>query len=209
MRMLPALTTILALSWILMVGCSPPTAIPPIPAPTANPTAPPTRVSTPLPTPTPTPRPTVPMSDLAGLAPERVIAVGEIKALNRGPLAFWHDKEPLILQGCYSGVNTDSMYGRRWHLLSQGGAFNQAHYLVAVGGNLKQVKPQKCYEFLVSKVISDSVCYVRESYSRTFPLSPYGCRGWFQETPFFLLEKGGDSRTPTIRPIDKYEVRGQ
>ena len=107
MRGLNLFTLIAACSWwLLLVGCSDPTAA----------------------------GPTVPLHDLFGVSPDRVISVGEMEGLRRGPGAFWLDNQPFVLKGCATEVLSPTIFGYNWQVLSQDGGFSKDRYLTDDAG---------------------------------------------------------------------------
>ena len=168
--------------WLLLVGCSNPTAAGPTNTPVVSSTAIPTLV----PTSTQVPTPTLALADLFNVPAERVIAVGDMQGMRGHRGAFWRDKDPIVLRGCATGVfyDFDSL---RWAIFSQDGGFSEDHHFVMVSG-YRQVVEGACYEMVAAKFWDSAQCY-SNSFLRP---SLFGCEtGWVQTTDLFLVVETG------------------
>ena len=157
---------------------TPPATLTPTLVATQRPT--PKATTTPYPTPTsgPTPIPTV--SNFDKVPPDRIIAVGDLKA---GP-KFWTDREPFLLLGCH----TDAEMGDSDFAFTQNGRFSESHYIAIVNGYFAKTSPpmKSCYSMRVTYSGTEEYCFYN-TFSQFSDYQRYSCTGWKQRAPRFVM----------------------
>ena len=171
------------LVFLLLSACSntPPTP----PTTTGPPTEPPPPTATAVPEPTDTPPTPIPTS--APVSPfhakwdielDRTIWV---QRLESDEDRFWLDRQPLVLIGCYTGLQQALPDRDGWHVFGSTADFSRAHYYAMVRGFKPRPVKGQCLQMAVQYTSKESFCYSR------IAAMDRGCLGWEQSTPQFQL----------------------